>query len=253
MNRHPSGVLIWRQVRRRDYTAGRRDPRGERQLHRSTNSGEQSTHHSFSAFVPDFQEIYLQPYDSIDFSKHRNNVHEKDIYQPHHPVLDGLNEILAVYEQCPLSPLRKMGVDRAYDLVVVEDENTGYQTIGPVSKMFNMVCRWHREGAESDAFRKHCDKVDDFLWMSGEGLMMTGTNGSQLWDAAFISQALVETGLGEEVQNRQSAKEVLDWLDKCQMRENPKCYGRDYRHATKGAWPFSTPEQGYTVSLAEEK
>lgn len=199
------------------------------------------------------QEIYLQPYNSIDFSKHRNNVHEKDIYQPHHPVLDGLNEILAVYEQCPLSPLRKMGVDRAYELVVVEDENTGYQTIGPVSKMFNMVCRWHREGAESEAFKKHCDKVDDFLWMSGEGLMMTGTNGSQLWDAAFISQALVETGLGEEEQNRQSANEVLDWLDKCQMRENPKCYGRDYRHATKGAWPFSTPEQGYTVSLNQEQ
>lgn len=195
------------------------------------------------------QEIYLDPYDSIDFSNHRNNVCELDIYQPHHPVLDGLNEILAVYEQCPLSPLRKMGVDRAYELVVMEDENTGYQTIGPVSKMFNMVCRWHRDGPESEAFKQHCAKIDDFLWMSGEGLMMTGTNGSQLWDAAFMSQALVETGLGEEKQNTEAVEGVLDWLDKCQMRENPKWYGKDYRHATKGAWPFSTLEQGYTASL----
>ncbi|KAH8090819.1 putative lanosterol synthase [Filobasidium floriforme] len=194
------------------------------------------------------EEIYIDPYDSIDFSKHRNNVCELDIYQPHHPVLDGLNEILAVYEQCPLSPLRKMGVDRAYELVVMEDENTGYQTIGPVSKMFNMVCRWHRDGPESEAFKQHCAKIDDFLWMSGEGLMMTGTNGSQLWDAAFMSQALVETGLGEEKQNTEAVEGVLDWLDKCQMRENPKWYGKDYRHATKGAWPFSTLEQGYTVS-----
>jgi lanosterol synthase len=130
----------------------------------------------------------------------------------------------------------------------MEDENTGYQTIGPVSKMFNMVCRWHREGPESDAFQQHCAKIDDFLWMSDEGLMMTGTNGSQLWDAAFISQALVETGLGEEEANKTAVKGVLDWLDKCQIRENPKHYDSAYRHASKGAWPFSTPEQGYTVS-----
>lgn len=142
-----------------------------------------------------------------------------------------------------------MGCDRAYELVVMEDENTGYQTIGPVSKMFNMLCRWHRDGPDSEAFKQHCAKIDDFLWMSDEGLMMTGTNGSQLWDAAFMSQALVETGLGEEKQNREASEGVLDWLDKCQIRENSKWYGKDYRHATKGTWPFSTPEQSYVVRM----
>ena len=41
---------------------------------------------------------------------------------------------------------------------------------------------------------------------------------------------------------------MLDWLDKAQIRENPKHYGQDYRHRSKGAWAFSTPEQSYTVS-----
>lgn len=75
-----------------------------------------------------------------------------------------------------------------------------------------------------------------------------GTNGSQLWDAAFISQALVETGLGSLPQNQDSTHKLLKWLDDCQIRENPKYYEEAYRHATKGAWPFSTKEQGYTVS-----
>jgi squalene cyclase len=31
-----------------------------------------------------------------------------------------------------------------------------------------------------------------------EGMMMCGTNGSELWDVGFITQALVETGLAVE-------------------------------------------------------
>lgn len=41
---------------------------------------------------------------------------------------------------------------------------------------------------------------------------------------------------------------MLQWLDQCQIRDNPRHYKEAYRHATKGAWPFSTKEQGYTVS-----
>ncbi|KAJ9116367.1 hypothetical protein QFC22_004808 [Naganishia vaughanmartiniae] len=193
-------------------------------------------------------EIYIQPYDTIDFSQHRNNIHPVDIYNPHHPILDVLNSVLATYEHCAFPPLRRKGLEAAYKLVVYEDENTGYQTVGPVSKMLNMVCRFAEEGAESEAFQQHLGKIDDFLWMSEEGLMMTGTNGSQLWDIAFISQALVETGLAEEEANQTSCLKALDWLDKAQIRDDPKWYNEAYRHRSKGAWPFSTPEQSYTVS-----
>jgi lanosterol synthase len=41
---------------------------------------------------------------------------------------------------------------------------------------------------------------------------------------------------------------ALGWLDICQIRKNPKHYEMSYRHTSKGAWPFSTKEQGYTVS-----
>jgi lanosterol synthase len=83
--------------------------------------------------------------------------------------------------------------------------------------------------------------------MSDEGMMMTGTNGSQLWDIAFLSQAIVESGLAEEEGNRESCVKALEWLDKAQIREDPKWYKEAYRHRSKGAWPFSTPEQSYTV------
>ena len=78
--------------------------------------------------------------------------------------------------------------------------------------------------------------------------MMTGTNGSQSWDIAFISQAIVESGLAAEESNRASCVKALEWLDQGQIKGNTMHFGSDYRHQSKGAWAFSTPTQGCTVS-----
>ena len=64
----------------------------------------------------------------------------------------------------------------------------------------------------------------------------------------FISQALVETGLAEEEENRESLVRALKWLDVCQIKDHPRHFELSYRHPTRGAWPFSTRTQGYTVS-----
>ncbi|EIW79190.1 terpene synthase [Coniophora puteana RWD-64-598 SS2] len=194
------------------------------------------------------EELYPQDYNSIHWPSQRNNIAADDIYSPHTAVLDTMNALLSTYESCALPSLRKAALDRAYHLVVLEDENTGYQTLGPVSKMMNLVCRAHVEGAQSDAYKLHALRRADFMWLGAEGMMMCGTNGSQLWDIGFITQALVETGLAEERANRESLQRALGWLDACQIRENPRHYETSYRHTTKGAWPFSTKEQGYTVS-----
>lgn len=195
------------------------------------------------------QELYTADYDSVDWPGQRNNVAEVDIFCPHTRTLDTLMGVLSVYESCGgVPPLRRAGIKRAYDLLVMEDENTGYQCLGPVNKMLNYICRWNEEGPQSKAMALHREKLKDFAWMSGEGMMMTGTNGSQLWDTSFIAQAMVDSGLIEEHANRAACSRVLDWLDDCQIRDNPKHYHEAYRFATKGAWPFSTKEQGYTVS-----
>jgi lanosterol synthase len=194
------------------------------------------------------EELYVQPYDSIDWPAQRNNVYALDLYQPHSRLMDALNVLLKLAEACEPPPLRAAALRRVYEQIVFEDENTGFQTIGPVSKMMNLVARAHAEGRESDAYKMHARKRQDFLWLGAEGLMVTGTNGSQLWDIGFITQALVETGLAREPRNRESLVRALGWLDRCQIRENPVHFESNYRHRTKGAWPFSTREQGFTVS-----
>lgn len=194
------------------------------------------------------QEIYTEPYGSIDWPAQRNNVAAIDTYVPHTRVLDGLFSILGVYEGCAIPPLRRAGLDFVYDQIKKEDENTSYQDLGPVNKMMNLIVRHYVDGPESVAFKEHVKRRQDFLWLGVDGMMMCGTNGSQLWDIAFISQALAETGVGDLEENRESMMRALEWLDHAQMQSNPLHFKSAYREATKGAWPFSTKTQGYVVS-----
>ncbi|KAH8917940.1 terpene synthase [Atractiella rhizophila] len=195
------------------------------------------------------EEIYVQSYSEIHWPSCRTYVAPIDLYSPHTKTVDALFSLLGLWDKwiCP-SIVRKKGLEAAYKLIVYEDENTAYQTIGPVSKAFNMVSRFVAEGEHSEAVRLHREKVRDFMWMSPKGLVMTGTNGSQLWDTAFITQALVDTGLATDPSNKKSILKAHQWLDDCQIKDNPKHYHSAYRQASKGAWPFSTREQSYTVS-----
>ncbi|GAA5979903.1 hypothetical protein JCM5350_005536 [Sporobolomyces pararoseus] len=194
------------------------------------------------------QELYTQPYDSIDWPSLRNNVSSADLYSPHSRTANLCFFALDLYDRLAPSWLRKKALKKAYELVKMEDENTSYQTIGPVSKAMNMVCCWLEEGPDSEGFQKHVEKIRDFMWMTKDGMLMTGTNGSQLWDAAFIAQALHESELATLPENEESTLKLLEWLEDCQILENPKHFEKAFRHETKGAWPFSTKEQGYTVS-----
>ena len=144
--------------------------------------------------------------------------------------------------------VRNAGIREAYKLVQMEDRNSNSQTIGPVSKAMNMLCAWVEEGPDSSAFKSHVETVRDFFWQSPKGMLVCGTNGSQLWDAAFAAQMLYETGLAELEENKESVNKLLGWIDDCQMQEDTPYVEVAHRHPSKGAWPFSTREQHYTVS-----
>lgn len=217
---------------------------------------------------PNSKELYTAPYESIDWPAQRNNVAKVDLYSPHTFLLDALNAVLTVtLESCEFPPLQRAALRHVYDLICKEDENTAYQDLAPVSKMMQLVCRMHAEGPDSDAVRNHGAKRADFMWIGRDGMRVCGTNGSQLWDTVrrlrqtlkhgqldvltlcfrcqvFIAQALVETGLADIEENKESLLRVLHWLDAAQMTENPLHFETAYRQATKGAWGFSTKEQG---------
>lgn len=194
------------------------------------------------------EELYTQNYYSIDWPAQRNTVAEIDLYVPHSTLLNVANLALGAYENCVHPAIRRKALDICYKQVIYEDENTGYQDLAPVNMMMNCIVRYAEDGPDSQAYKKHMKARADAMWVCEDGMFMGGTNGSQLWDIVFIAQALVESGLGAEEENRECLSKALQWLDQCQIKENPKFMKEGHRHPTRGAWPFSTRTQGYTVS-----
>jgi len=185
----------------------------------------------------------------MSFSAYRNAISPADNYHPKSALLNGVNWLLVnVWSKIPKANLRKRAQDWTYELIQCEDENTDFACLGPVNAPMNTLACYIREGPGSYPVRRHLDRLHDFLWMNNEGMMVNGTNGVQVWDTALLIQAVHAAGLSEDTRWRPMLTRALEFLDDQQIREDCRKQAQCYRQQRKGAWPFSTRDQGYTVS-----
>lgn len=193
-------------------------------------------------------ELFITPHHAIDWPKLRTKVAERDIYTPTSPVLRAAYRALGRYERRPSHRLRARALAHVLDHIHHEDESTHYLTIGPVSKAVQMIAVW-ADDPSGEAFQKHVARVEDYLWQTEHGLKMQGYNGSQLWDTTFAAQAILESGLPDtEGAYLDVLRRAHTFVDTQQIRHDVPDGHRYYRDRVKGTWPFSTAEQGWSVS-----
>ncbi|KAJ3167937.1 Lanosterol synthase (Oxidosqualene--lanosterol cyclase) [Geranomyces variabilis] len=192
------------------------------------------------------EELYTQPYETIDWPRQCNNVAPAEVFYPHTRLLDGLNSICHMYEKLAPSFVRSRAVAEAWRQLQLEDQNTSYGNLASVNKPLNMMCTFFQLGPDSPEFKAHVDRCADYIWMSEDGMHFNGTDGSQVWDAAFFCQAVCDTGLANDPAFHTTVNRALTFLDTQQIRTDP--LPGSYRDPTNGAWPFSRRAQGYTVS-----
>ncbi|MCJ1464869.1 Lanosterol synthase (Oxidosqualene--lanosterol cyclase) [Pseudocyphellaria aurata] len=196
------------------------------------------------------EELYIQPYSSINFASHRNSISPQDNFYPKSVLLGTINWTLVNIWNPYLrtSSLANRAEQWTFDLIRREDENTHYANLGPVSAPMNLLACYIHDGEGSYSVERHRERMFDFLWMKNEGMLMNGTNGVQTWDTAFLIQAVVDAGMAEDSRWRHMLTKALEFLDDQQIREDCEEQKICYRQRRKGAWAFSTREQGYTVS-----
>ena len=193
------------------------------------------------------EELYTQPYDEIEFPAHKNTVAPGDIYYPHTLLLNGLNKVLGIWGRylCP-NKVQETARAHVYKLITLEDENSEYCCVAGVNNPLNLIARYFTEG-ESHAVRMHRESIKDFMWMKNDGMLANGTDGAQCWDTSFLVQAVVRCGLGEDPAYKDMLTRALKFLESQQIRQDCKEQDFSYRESRKGAWPFSTRRQGYTL------
>lgn len=193
------------------------------------------------------EELYNKPYESIDFSKNRNNVCGVDLYYPHTTLLNIANSAMVLYEKY-LRPnwWLKRTNDYCTELIMKDLENTDHLAIAPVSNAMNAIVVYLEKGKDSPEFQRFLFRWPDFLFMSGEGIMMNGTNGVQVWDAAFAIQYCITAGISKNPQFKDCLERAYRFLVRSQFVDDT--VEGSFRDHRVGGWPFSTQTQGFTVS-----
>lgn len=212
------------------------------------------------------QELFTSPHREINFAGHRNSISPADNYHPKTWVLNLIN-LLLVWIWIPFmrwDGLIKKAEDWVWFLISREDENSDYGDLAPVNAPMNTLCCFIKEGPEAESVIRHRDRLQDYFFISKDGMMANGTNGVQNWDTAFAIQAVVDCGLETKPEYHTMLLKSLEFLEDQQFVEHPVGYETSsaysdpptqatspdacYRHPRRGAWGFSNRSQGYTVS-----
>ncbi|HDO26543.1 MAG TPA: hypothetical protein ENH02_00355 [Bacteroidetes bacterium] len=192
------------------------------------------------------EEIYVEPYDQINWKKARKLCAVPDRYQPLSKLYKVSSAIANFYEKNHLKSVRKKALEFIGNYIDAEDKQTRYINIGPVNQVLNSLCVWHNHGKDSEEFQQHVERWKDYLWVAEDGIKMNGYNGSQLWDTVFAARALLESGLENEFPGL--TRKMYDFIDDSQIKTNPFEYKKYFRDRTVGAWPFSTRDHGWTIT-----
>ncbi|KAJ2901515.1 terpene synthase [Zalerion maritima] len=196
------------------------------------------------------EELFVEPWDKIDWLGHRNSISPTDNYHPKSWLLNSINWALVNVWNPYVRPnaLAKKAENWVSKLVDMEVENTKYCCLAPVNAPMNAVLCYIRDGPDSSMYSQIIERLPESMWVKSEGMLCNGTNGVQCWDTAFAIQAVVEAGLADDPKWKPMLLKALEFLDKQQIRENVKDQDVCYRQQRKGGWAFSNKDQGYAVS-----
>uniref|UniRef100_A0A2C9U6S1 Terpene cyclase/mutase family member n=2 Tax=Manihot esculenta TaxID=3983 RepID=A0A2C9U6S1_MANES len=195
-------------------------------------------------------ELYIQPYDQIDWNKARHLCLQEDLYVSRSRIQDVIWDGLyyvgeAFMKRWPFSKLREKALEKAMRHIRCEDENTRYLTHACLEKALHMFAYW-AEDPTQEAFKLHLPRVHDYLWIAEDGMKMQNL-GCQLWDAVFATQAVMESDLTDEYGS--TLRKAHEFIKQTQIRENRSGDFIDmYCYMSKGAWPLAERDQGWQVS-----
>lgn len=196
------------------------------------------------------QELFMEPWELINWAAHRDTVSSRDNYHPKSPILRSINWLLVNVWNPYLRPkyLVKNAEEWAWKLIDMENANTDYSALASVNGPMNLVACYVREGPNAYSVKRIRERMEDYLWVGEEGMLMNGTNGVQVWDTAFLIQSVICCGVAEDPKWKPMLLKALEFLDDQQIRENVVDQDICYRQQRKGGWAFSNKDQGYAVS-----
>ncbi|HUU03062.1 MAG TPA: terpene cyclase/mutase family protein [Myxococcota bacterium] len=191
------------------------------------------------------RDLYNQPYDQIDFSRHRDNVASSDNRFPISLPLRAVNVLQNAFERRHNPALRSRAIEEVYRHICYEDKATNYIDIGPVNSVLNTIVHCFRDPG-GPRVKKSFAALDGYLWETPAGTKVNGYNSTALWDTAFSAQAILSTGLGGRYAD--TLRAAFGYIKNNQILKDTPEHDSYHRHRCRGGWPFSNRAHGWPIT-----
>ncbi|EEF31911.1 Cycloartenol synthase, putative, partial [Ricinus communis] len=122
------------------------------------------------------EEIYNEPYNSINWKNVRHLCAKEDNYYPQTLIQKLMWDAVymfsePLFKRWPFSKLREKAFKITMDHIHYEDENSQYITIGCVEKILCLLACWV-EDPDGETFKKHLARIPDYIWVGEDGIKM---------------------------------------------------------------------------------
>ncbi|KAL4902244.1 hypothetical protein BDW74DRAFT_186967 [Aspergillus multicolor] len=196
------------------------------------------------------EEIFVQPYDEVDFVACRGATlrRSRELRKPWPLLL--LNWIL-INIWIPWfrsDSLLKRGLDRVWS--IIEESEKATNSVGGISVdcFLNMIAFYDKEGPDSEGLRRIQDASHEYLWMGPRGMQMMSIHGGHTWETAIAVQTYAEVSLINSPECQPAVHAAYKFLVEQQYttdfaEESPCLFS-----SRLGGWPFSINYHGLACS-----
>jgi lanosterol synthase len=194
------------------------------------------------------RELYAEPYDSIDFDAHRNDISSTDLYVAPSRALRTAWDAMAVFERWARKlpfprALRRRALARCLDRIRFEQQASNFQGLSPVNGILNTIALFAND-PHDPMLAPSLAGVESWRWDdAADGIRFAGAR-STSWDTAFAMLAVL-AGPGTDESLIRRAYAFLDAAQEHGELDDGAPEGRD---PIQGGWCFSDGRHRWPVS-----
>lgn len=190
------------------------------------------------------EELYQQPYDKINFKKHRGTFAESDNIVPETKIFK--ISMWMIRNIDPIVPkfIKNKALKLVYEHLEYEDKNSSFIRQAPVNAVYNTLI-YHFKG-EQEKVDKSWEKLPLYLWETDDEILMQGFTNTFTWDNGFYLQSIGTDCMLPEL--KIIAKRTRKFLLENQVTEELENPFKYHRLPRAGGWTFSYKPNGWVVS-----
>ncbi len=191
------------------------------------------------------RELYPEGYDPARFEQHRDEIAATDLFEAPSPGLRAAFAALRALDRASPGALRHRALERAYDHILFEFRSTGYVCLSPVNGLLFCLAL-HIRDPEHRELDKALHGLEYWFWEDDEeGARICGAR-SDIWDTAFVIQALCEgPGAGP---HGEIVRRACAYLPIAQIQEEVLGGQAHFRELAYGGWGFADEHHPWPVS-----